>query len=54
MVLLPVAPCCLLLLQVVLNFDAPRNLETYLHRVGRTARAGSEGLAVSLISDDDR
>jgi ATP-dependent RNA helicase DDX27 len=39
---------------VVLNFDAPRNLETYLHRVGRTARAGSEGLAVSLITDDDR
>jgi hypothetical protein len=40
--------------QVVLNYDAPRNLETYLHRVGRTARAGSEGLAVSLVTDDDR
>lgn len=39
---------------MVLNYDAPRNLETYLHRVGRTARAGSEGLAVSFITDDDR
>lgn len=44
--------CCFL--QVVLNYDAPRNLETYLHRVGRTARAGLEGLAVSLVTDDDR
>jgi hypothetical protein len=49
--------CCAVLwraVQVVLNYDAPRNLETYLHRVGRTARAGLEGLAVSLITDDDR
>lgn len=44
--------CCAA--QVVLNYDAPRNLETYLHRVGRTARAGSEGLAVSLVTDDER
>jgi superfamily II DNA/RNA helicase len=40
--------------QVVLNFDAPRTLETYLHRIGRTARAGESGVAVSLISDEDR
>ena len=38
----------------MLNYDAPRSLETYLHRVGRTARAGSEGLAVSIFTDDDR
>ncbi|KAF6261994.1 P-loop containing nucleoside triphosphate hydrolase protein [Scenedesmus sp. NREL 46B-D3] len=40
--------------QVVLNFDAPRSLETYLHRIGRTARAGESGVAVSLIGDEDR
>jgi superfamily II DNA helicase RecQ len=39
---------------VVLNFDAPRSLETYLHRIGRTARAGESGVAVSLIGDEDR
>jgi ATP-dependent RNA helicase DDX27 len=39
---------------VVINFDAPRTLETYLHRIGRTARAGAEGVAVTLISDEDR
>lgn len=38
----------------MLNFDAPRTLETYLHRIGRTARAGESGVAVSLISDEDR
>eukprot|EP00878_Enallax_costatus_P005816 GHUV01006103.1.p1 GENE.GHUV01006103.1~~GHUV01006103.1.p1 ORF type:complete len:892 (+),score=345.95 GHUV01006103.1:153-2828(+) len=40
--------------QVVLNFDAPRTLETYLHRIGRTARAGAQGVAVTLVGDDDR
>eukprot|EP00879_Flechtneria_rotunda_P021737 GHRR01022921.1.p1 GENE.GHRR01022921.1~~GHRR01022921.1.p1 ORF type:complete len:358 (+),score=113.44 GHRR01022921.1:842-1915(+) len=40
--------------QVVLNFDAPSTLEIYLHRIGRTARAGASGIAVSLMCDDDR
>jgi ATP-dependent RNA helicase DDX27 len=38
----------------VLNFDCPRSLETYLHRVGRTARAGAKGVAISLVEDGDR
>jgi hypothetical protein len=46
--------CCCFAQQVVLNFDAPRTLETYLHRIGRTARAGESGVAVSLIGDEDR
>ena len=41
-------------MQVVVNFDAPRSLETYLHRIGRTARAGATGAAVTFIEDDDR
>ena len=40
--------------QVVVNFDAPRTLETYLHRIGRTARAGAAGAAVTLAEDADR
>lgn len=38
----------------VVNFDAPRTLETYLHRIGRTARAGRSGLALTLAEDGDR
>jgi ATP-dependent RNA helicase DDX27 len=44
----------LLLWQAVINFDAPRTLETYLHRIGRTARAGASGAAVTFIEDGDR
>lgn len=38
----------------VVNFDCPRTVETYLHRVGRTARAGRGGFAVTLAEDGDR
>ncbi|KAG2425068.1 hypothetical protein HXX76_013977 [Chlamydomonas incerta] len=39
---------------VVINFDFPKNAETYLHRVGRSGRFGHLGLAVNLITYDDR
>lgn len=39
---------------VVINFDFPKNSETYLHRVGRSGRFGHRGLAISLITYDDR
>ncbi|KAJ9549887.1 hypothetical protein OSB04_022430 [Centaurea solstitialis] len=39
---------------VVINFDFPRNAETYLHRVGRSGRFGHLGLAVNLITYEDR
>ncbi|KAL9245344.1 hypothetical protein vseg_019007 [Gypsophila vaccaria] len=39
---------------VVINFDFPRNSETYLHRVGRSGRFGHLGLAVNLITYEDR
>jgi ATP-dependent RNA helicase DDX6/DHH1 len=39
---------------VVINFDFPRNAETYLHRIGRSGRGGTLGLAVNLITYDDR
>lgn len=37
----------------VYNYDAPKDPNDYVHRIGRTARAGSEGLVVNLISDLD-
>ena len=37
----------------VFNFDIPFNAEDYVHRIGRTGRAGAEGLAISLVGDKD-
>src|SRR6188508_373464 len=37
----------------VFNFDVPFNAEDYVHRIGRTGRAGASGLAVTLVSRDD-
>ncbi|SPQ24550.1 1c4faecf-f1cf-41ab-bf8a-06a813f9a01b [Thermothielavioides terrestris] len=39
---------------VVINFDFPKNAETYLHRIGRSGRYGHLGLAINLINWDDR
>ncbi|MBF0628844.1 MAG: DEAD/DEAH box helicase [Magnetococcales bacterium] len=36
----------------VINFDLPENPEDYLHRIGRTARAGATGDAISLVDED--
>lgn len=41
-------------IRLVINFDVPRDCDDYIHRVGRTARAGSEGRAVTLISVEDQ
>jgi superfamily II DNA/RNA helicase len=37
----------------VINFDLPNIPESYVHRIGRTARAGAEGVAISLCSHDE-
>ena len=37
----------------VVNYDLPQVAEDYVHRIGRTGRAGAEGLAVSLVSGDE-
>ena len=39
-------------LPVVVNYDLPRSAVDYLHRIGRTGRAGESGLAISFISAD--
>jgi superfamily II DNA/RNA helicase len=40
-------------LPVVINFDLPRSPADYMHRIGRSGRAGEAGLAVTLISHED-
>jgi len=40
-------------IRMVVNFDVPNDPEVYVHRVGRTARAGARGLALTLISPDE-
>ena len=40
-------------LDLVINFDMPRSGDEYVHRIGRTGRAGGEGLAISLICHGD-
>jgi ATP-dependent RNA helicase DDX5/DBP2 len=37
----------------VCNYDMPREIETYVHRIGRTGRAGNEGTAYTFFTPDD-
>lgn len=38
---------------MVINYDVPNDAEDYVHRIGRTARADRDGIAITLVSDDD-
>ena len=40
-------------LRLVINYDTPNHLEDYVHRVGRTGRAGNKGTAVTFISEEE-
>ncbi|MBS2211135.1 DEAD/DEAH box helicase [Carboxylicivirga mesophila] len=40
-------------IDLVINFDVPRDAEDYVHRVGRTARAQTQGVAITLINDKE-
>ena len=42
------------LIQHVINYDLPQVPEDYIHRIGRTARAGSEGSALTFLTPEDR
>lgn len=41
-------------ISMVINFDVPQDAEDYIHRVGRTARAASTGIAITLINEADQ
>ncbi|MDE7073477.1 MAG: ATP-dependent helicase, partial [Odoribacter sp.] len=39
---------------LVINYDVPRDPEDYIHRIGRTARANAEGVAITFVSETDQ
>lgn len=39
---------------MVINYDVPHDVEDYVHRIGRTARAERDGIAITLINEDDQ
>ena len=41
-------------IDMVINYDVPNDAEDYIHRIGRTARASSEGEAVTFINEEDQ
>ncbi len=43
----------LLQVSLVVNFDMPKQAEEYVHRIGRTGRAGAKGVAMSLVGPND-
>jgi ATP-dependent RNA helicase RhlE len=40
-------------INLVLNYDVPRNAEDYVHRVGRTARSDTKGMAITFVNPQD-
>lgn len=41
------------IVDIVVNYDLPKNADDYIHRVGRTARKGKRGLAISFMTQYD-
>jgi len=41
-------------IELIINFDVPRDVEDYIHRIGRTARANADGKAITLVSQMDQ
>tara|TARA_B110000211_G_scaffold73418_2_gene85340 strand:- start:4914 stop:6089 length:1176 start_codon:yes stop_codon:yes gene_type:complete len=39
--------------EVVINFDIPKYIETYIHRIGRSGRFGRKGLAINLVTEEE-
>lgn len=41
-------------ISVIINYDVPNDAEDYVHRIGRTARASAEGLAITFVAEDQQ
>ena len=39
---------------IVISYDPPRHIKTYIHRIGRTARAGRPGTAITLLTQKEQ
>eukprot|EP00923_Selenidium_pygospionis_P015093 GHVN01026206.1.p1 GENE.GHVN01026206.1~~GHVN01026206.1.p1 ORF type:complete len:126 (-),score=7.37 GHVN01026206.1:163-540(-) len=42
------------MIHVVVNYDMPKSIEDFIHRIGRTARAGQAGIALSFVTQRDK
>jgi len=40
-------------INVVINYEVPNEKETYIHRIGRTARLNKEGIAINFVGPND-
>ena len=40
-------------MSLVINYDIPRNIESYIHRIGRSGRFGRKGIALNFVSGND-
>ena len=40
-------------IRTVVNYDIARDIDTHTHRIGRTGRAGAQGVSISFLSEDD-
>lgn len=40
--------------EIVVNYDMPSNIEDYVHRIGRTGRAGQSGKAIAFLNDKNK
>ena len=41
-------------IRIVINYDVPRDCDDYIHRIGRTARAGTKGRAITFVSEEEQ
>ena len=41
-------------ISLIINYEVPRDSEDYVHRIGRTARAGEQGMAITLVAPDEQ
>ena len=39
--------------EIIINFDIPRDIETYIHRIGRSGRFGRKGIAINFVTDKE-